>query len=194
MIPVRTERNTAGEAQVSVDAFRLSRLVDDGFGLRDAVAVLSALTPSVPGRLYRNQHDLMLERARLWPEDDARFYEGPEFTRGACYSNAINAAMGSDLLYVEGWASVEMPVTVRGEPSVQPMVYHHAFCFDGEGVVEPSWPVLAKEYFGVVIPTEYVLAAGYSTGWFGVFPNDSVNGNDLLVRGVPGIDWFPKTG
>ena len=92
----------------------------------------------------RSEAGWLLRHGRPWavPRWHAVHHRGRS---RECYRNAARLALAqSQLVYCEGYAVAHFPV-------------EHAWCVDVSGqVIEPTWPHLGGEYFGVPIRTVYL--------------------------------------
>lgn len=94
-----------------------------------------------------------------------RSFAGRRGRQGECYRNAALLAMGSGLIYVEGY------VAVYGVP------IEHAWCIDDDGaVVDPTMrPAVdgtfdrITDFYGVPFETQYVSQAANTNAVWGLF-------------------------
>ncbi|KKL44689.1 hypothetical protein LCGC14_2363190, partial [marine sediment metagenome] len=73
--------------------------------------------------------------------------------------------------YVEGYATSLLPVG-------------HAWCLDGEDIVETTWDTAGAEYRGIVFPLDYVAALTLVSDHWGVLGNDYLDNFPLLEKGM----------
>ncbi len=77
-----------------------------------------------------------------------------------CFMNAFRlaAAHGSELLYVEGWAChAEVPIATE-----------HAWCWDGESIIDPTWDNRGIDYFGTEFDSVLVMRIALLTEVYGI--------------------------
>ena len=87
-----------------------------------------------------------------------------------CFLNSFHAAVENGWEYVEGFATSMIPLG-------------HAWCLDGDQVVETTWETPGSEYRGIVFPLKFVSRTALDTGYWGIFPNDYLNNFALLEKG-----------
>lgn len=130
------------------------------------------------GRKFYNADAAIRARGKRWPNVSSDL--PPDIERGQmgdCYSNALNAALGSRgrYIYVEGYANA----------GFFPM--RHAWVVDGNGTVyDPTWPD-GEDYYGIPFETQWLLSYISETGFYSVF------GYDIAPKGLIDIlvDDFP---
>jgi len=131
-------------------------------------AVADMRTDNLDGFKYRSYESLLLAEGTTWT--DVRVEDhGPA---RHCYTNAFYAAEEHGWKYVEGFAMSVIPMP-------------HAWCLDSDQVVETTWDDAGAEYRGIVLPLAYVSEAVSATGYWGVMPNEYMDGMKLLRDGGP---------
>lgn len=128
---------------------------------------------------YRGFDDLLLKEG-TWDELPAS--ELPDGVRRGrpkqCFMNAYQLATSQSdkYTYVEGMAI----------PDVVSIPMGHAWCVDNNGkVVDPTWPVPGKAYFGVHLSAEFIQRHAAKTGVYGVFGGYDKATIKLLQHGFP---------
>lgn len=177
----------------------LSWAVEDGTSLKDAVAATATLEPAYPG-IYPNHHQLLVDRGRCFTAAEAVRYgdvvprreQLTDLYDGNCYQNAYTVAERHGYRYLEGWALLAFDVA--GE--THRIVVHHAMCYDPttDKLIEPVWPEVPAEFYGVAISLEQVEDTGERCGSFGVMGNDHLLGYELLTKGLLDVDYSSKSG
>ncbi len=119
------------------------------------------------GFKYRSYEALILAEGTTWTEARVENY-GPD---RLCFSNAYYAATKNGWEYVEGYATSLLPVG-------------HAWCLDGEDIVETTWDTAGAEYRGIVFPLDYVAALTLVSDHWGVLGNDYLDNFPLLEKGM----------
>ncbi len=128
------------------------------------VAGISRETPE--GYRYRSYEALVLAEGTTWTTARVDNH-GP--TR-LCFSNAHYAARKNGWQYVEGYATAIIPVG-------------HAWCLDGEDIVETTWDTAGEEYRGIAFPLDYVERLTLLSEHWGVLGNDYLDNFALLQKG-----------
>ncbi len=117
--------------------------------------------------IYHSYEGLVLNEGTTWT--DARVEtHGPE---KHCYENSYYAAIENGWQYVEGFAISMIPMG-------------HAWCLDGDQVVETTWATAGSEYRGIVFPADFVEQMALTTEYWGMFPSDYRNNFALLEKGM----------
>ncbi len=116
---------------------------------------------------YRSYEGLVLAEGRYWIE--ARVENHGPYKE--CYNNAFYAATKNNWQYVEGYATSIIPVG-------------HAWCLDGDDIVETTWDTPGDEYWGIVFPLDYVSEITLETGRWGILGSDYLNNFTLLKKGM----------
>jgi hypothetical protein len=116
-------------------------------------------TMHVPESLvYCCIEDLVLQKGSFM---GARHAKSDNYPRGAikqCFMNAYQLLHMPGLSYCEGFAMGVIPML-------------HAWMIDEEGnVIDPTWQD-GVEYFGIELPTEFVIATVLTRGAYGVLDN-----------------------
>jgi hypothetical protein len=131
------------------------------------------------GWRYGSYERFVLENGRSWPlptSGKARPKGLRKMPNRQCYENALHVCLEHEFddvawQYVEGYAQSLMPV-------------QHAWCIDSEGrVVDPTWPDLGAEYYGIAISLTDVRKVVLKTRYYGVLPNDFLNEFTVLKEG-----------
>lgn len=119
------------------------------------------------GYKYRSYEALILAEGRTWTTARVDRH-GP--TR-LCFANAYYAASKNNWEYVEGYATSMLPAG-------------HAWCLDGEDIVETTWDTPGEEYRGIVFPLDYVASLTLISEHWGVLGNDYLDNFPLLKKGM----------
>jgi hypothetical protein len=97
-----------------------------------------------------------------------------------CFMNAYRLAEGSDLIYVEGYATSVIPVLHAWVLDPRPN--------DSGKIIETTWENPGEEYFGVAMPMDYVRKVLLARKFYGVL--------DCYEIGFPLLtgehEWPPK--
>ena len=103
-----------------------------------------------------------LKHGRYWNITDKTF-EGKRKTAKACYKNATDLVIGTnirsstELIYVEGYACSDRSITA------------HAWVVDRQGnVIDPTWEK-GTQYFGIAFRWSYVMDRLYKRKEYGMF-------------------------
>ncbi|HEV2606188.1 MAG TPA: hypothetical protein VGU24_21275 [Microvirga sp.] len=99
-----------------------------------------------------------------------------------CFENAMGYAGEHGILYAEGYAFLD------GAP------IHHAWCLDGERVVETTWTKERGQplYFGVVFEAKRALDRMCKTGIYGLFAPKLVFDIDFMSQVDLGLSAHMK--
>lgn len=132
------------------------------------------------GWVYSCAEEFVLKNGRQWtpaplPPDISKM------TVKECFKNATLLALERrDLTYVEGYAVGIIPV-------------NHAWCVDAEGrVVDPTWPEVGTEYYGVPFDKEWLFREVEKMKYYGLI-DDWRRKWPLLRKKVEGflaMEWF----
>lgn len=103
--------------------------------------------------------DFYLLLGREWKTPAERFLKYGMGEKRACYQNAFNLAQDHpELIYCEGFAK---PANL--------FPIHHAWCVTADGeVVDPTWPELDTNYFGIPLQSQFVTDYVLESGMYGV--------------------------
>ena len=131
----------------------------------EVVAGISNPTPE--GYKYRSYEALILAEGTTWTKARVDNHGRAQL----CFSNAYYAANKNGWEYVEGYATAMIPVG-------------HAWCLDGDEVVETTWDTAGEEYRGIVFPLEYVEHLTLISEHWGVLSHDYLDNFPLLQKGM----------
>jgi hypothetical protein len=128
---------------------------------------------------YRGFDDLLLKEGDWNEPPETKLPKGVRRGRPKqCYMNAYRLAtrLPDEYTYVEGMAI----------PDVVSIPMGHAWCVDNNGkVVDPTWPLPGKAYFGVHLSAEFIQRHSAKTGVYGVFGGYDKETIKLLQCGFP---------
>jgi hypothetical protein len=131
---------------------------------------VDGLNPTPNDYTYRSYEGLILAEGTSWT--DIRVEKsGPN---KLCFENSYYAARENGWQYVEGFAMSLIPMG-------------HAWCLDGDQVVETTWDTPGSEYYGIAFPLDFVLQTALNTNYWGLFANDYLTNFALLKEGMTTI-------